>query len=135
MTAPAAAVLEVQNLTKRFARRLRTSLRYGMIDTWRDLTGQKPRTDLRRDEFWAVDDVSLGLRAGEVVGIVGESGCGKTTFARSLLRLVPPPGRYVAEMQRLDQTGHVGAAEMIGQERRERCRGSSAVQRRSSTPT
>jgi oligopeptide/dipeptide ABC transporter ATP-binding protein len=36
----------------------------------------------------AVDDVSLGLREGETLGVVGESGCGKTTLIRALMRLV-----------------------------------------------
>lgn len=38
----------------------------------------------------AVDDVSFSVRKGETVGIVGESGCGKTTLGRSLLRLYNP---------------------------------------------
>jgi oligopeptide/dipeptide ABC transporter ATP-binding protein len=42
----------------------------------------------------AVDGVSFNLRAGEVLGVVGESGCGKSVTALSLLRLIPcPPGR------------------------------------------
>ena len=44
----------------------------------------------------AVDGVSFNVRKGETLGIVGESGCGKTMTARSLLRLVPKPsGRIV----------------------------------------
>ena len=38
----------------------------------------------------AVDGVSFGLERGETLGLVGESGCGKTTVARTLLHLVPP---------------------------------------------
>ncbi|MFO7715981.1 ABC transporter ATP-binding protein [Desulfosarcina sp.] len=45
----------------------------------------------------AVDDVSLHLDRGEVLGIVGESGCGKSVMAQSVMRLIPePPGRIVA---------------------------------------
>ena len=43
----------------------------------------------------AVDDVSFDIHRGEVVGLVGESGCGKSITARSLLGIVPPPGAVV----------------------------------------
>ena len=41
----------------------------------------------------AVDGMNLRLMPGEAMGLVGESGCGKTTAAKSLLRLLPPNGR------------------------------------------
>jgi peptide/nickel transport system ATP-binding protein len=40
-----------------------------------------------------LDSVSLSLRAGEIMGLVGESGCGKTTLARSILGALPPNAR------------------------------------------
>ncbi|HXH12196.1 MAG TPA: ATP-binding cassette domain-containing protein, partial [Alphaproteobacteria bacterium] len=45
----------------------------------------------------AVDGVSFYLRQGETLGIVGESGCGKTMTALSLLRLVPRPGGRIIQ--------------------------------------
>ena len=45
----------------------------------------------------AVDDVSFSVETGEVVGLVGESGCGKSVTALGLLRLIPmPPGRILS---------------------------------------
>jgi len=41
--------------------------------------------------FKAVDDVSFHLEKGEIVGLVGESGCGKSVSALALLRLIPEP--------------------------------------------
>jgi len=45
----------------------------------------------------AVNDVSLTLERGQVLGLVGESGCGKSVTAMSILRLIPqPPGQIDA---------------------------------------
>ncbi|MBC1239351.1 ABC transporter ATP-binding protein [Nostoc sp. 2RC] len=42
---------------------------------------------------WAVDDVSFTLQRGEKMGLVGESGCGKSTIGRAVMRLLPPSSR------------------------------------------
>jgi oligopeptide/dipeptide ABC transporter ATP-binding protein len=44
----------------------------------------------KRGSVRAVDDVSVGVVKGETLGVVGESGCGKTTLGRSILRLIEP---------------------------------------------
>lgn len=44
----------------------------------------------------AVDDVTFHIRAGEVLGLVGESGCGKSVTALSILRLIPAPAGRIA---------------------------------------
>ncbi len=51
----------------------------------------------------AVDGVSLKVRRGETLGVVGESGCGKSVTALSVLRLIPdPPGKIVSGAIRLE---------------------------------
>jgi len=50
----------------------------------------------RQGRLQAVDGVSFGIEAGETLALVGESGCGKSVTAASIMRLVPdPPGRIV----------------------------------------
>ena len=55
----------------------------------------------------AVRDVSFGLRRGDVLGVAGESGCGKTTLAYALARMLRPPARLAAgsvQLTRADGT-------------------------------
>ena len=62
-----------------------------------DIRGLK--THFRTDEGWlhAVDGVDISVGRGETVSVVGESGCGKTVTAMSVLKLIPmPPGKIVA---------------------------------------
>jgi oligopeptide/dipeptide ABC transporter ATP-binding protein len=54
------------------------------------------RTPAGRRSFRAVDGVDLRIARGEIVALVGESGCGKSTTGRALLRLVRPTGGRVA---------------------------------------
>src|SRR5436853_100075 len=66
---------------------------------------------LEGGEARAVDGVSFALDAGRVLGLVGESGCGKSVTALSLMRLVPPPGRIVGGEVRLDGRDLLGLPE------------------------
>ncbi|GAC1346923.1 MAG: dipeptide ABC transporter ATP-binding protein [Acetobacteraceae bacterium] len=71
MTSPPATILDVRNLKKYFP------IRKGLL---RRVTGQ----------VRAVDGVSLSLARGETLALVGESGCGKTTVSRCILRAMAP---------------------------------------------
>ncbi len=59
----------------------------------------------------AVDGVTFTLHRGETLGIVGESGCGKSITARSILRLIQPPGQIVGGQILLHMRGREGAAQ------------------------
>ncbi len=50
----------------------------------------------RAGDARAVDDISFAVNPGENFGLVGESGCGKTTAVKSIIKLLPPNGRIVA---------------------------------------
>ena len=68
----------------------------GSIQRLLDIRGLK--THFQTDDGWlhAVDGVDIAIDRGETVGVVGESGCGKSVTAMSVLKLVPmPPGRIV----------------------------------------
>ena len=68
-----------------------------------EVDGLKTYFFVRQGVVKAVDDMSFSLQAGEKLAIVGESGCGKSMTALSILRLVPdPPGRIVAGSIKLD---------------------------------
>ena len=71
------------------------------------------RTYFRLDEgvLKAVDDVSFTIRQNRVLGVVGESGCGKSVTAQSILRIVPPPGKV--EGQILFHKRDNGASEIV----------------------
>jgi peptide/nickel transport system ATP-binding protein len=65
-------------------------------ETVLDVTGLQTVFFTNSGLFRAVDDVSFTVRRGETLAIVGESGCGKSVTALSIMRLVPnPPGRIV----------------------------------------
>lgn len=50
----------------------------------------------RKKDVRAVDDVSFHVNKGEIVGLVGESGCGKTTLAKSIIQVMAPTARIVS---------------------------------------
>ncbi len=58
----------------------------------------------RKGDVWAVDNISFDLGKGESLGLVGESGCGKTSIAISLLRLLPDNAHFLGGQIRLAGT-------------------------------
>ena len=61
-----------------------------------DIQGLTTHFFTRSGVIKAVDNLSFRLQKGRVLGLVGESGCGKTVTALSILNLVPPPGKIIS---------------------------------------
>lgn len=103
-------VLALEKVSKRFCRDLKRSLYYGLIDIGREVVGFSPRAEgLRANEFWALQDVNLELRAGQAMGIVGINGCGKTTLMRIISGLIKPTTGRVTVRGRLAPLLALGA--------------------------
>lgn len=101
--------IRVERVSKKYCKNLRRSMTYGLRDLSRNAFGLRSRSDvLRRDEFWALDDVDLRLKRGESVGLIGPNGSGKTT----LLKMIN--GIFWPDKGRIDIRGRVGALIAVG---------------------
>jgi lipopolysaccharide transport system ATP-binding protein len=106
-------LVRVENVSKRFCRNLRRSLWYGIQDIAGEFNplarnGDSSELPLRKHEFWAVEGVSLELRRGECLGLIGKNGAGKTTLLKMLNGLIKP------DSGRIEMHGRVGALIALG---------------------
>lgn len=88
---PADSILSVQGVSKKFCRHLKRSYVYGLRDIFSEVIGRDRDSEHLRDrEFWSVKDVSLEVKKGQSIGLVGVNGSGKSTLLRMISGLMKP---------------------------------------------
>jgi lipopolysaccharide transport system ATP-binding protein len=102
-------VVSVKNVSKKFCKSLKRSMAYGIIDLSKNLLGIKQDSSvIKKDEFWALEDINFELRRGETLGLIGPNGSGKTTLLRLLAGIFPP------DKGEIKIKGRVGALIAVG---------------------
>ena len=102
-------LVKVEGINKKYCKDLKRSLRYGLQDIAGELfLRKKPNEELRRQEFWALQDVNFELKRWEAFGIIGVNGSGKTTLLKIMQGLLKPTQGQVTIR------GQVGALISLG---------------------
>ncbi len=105
-----ANLVTLDHVSKKFCRNLRRSLWYGFKDIGTELMGrQHGHSQLRKDEFWCLSDVSLEVERGKTIGLIGRNGAGKTTLLRMLNGLIKPDAGRIEIRGRMQALIALGA--------------------------
>lgn len=96
-------LIKVEGVSKKFCKDLKLGLLYGVKDLGSSIFGDSKPRELRKKEFWAVDNINFEVKRGECLGLLGHNGAGKSTLLKVLTGLISP------DKGRIEMHGRVNA--------------------------
>src|SRR5688572_2872220 len=109
-------ILQIENISKRFriAHELQPYLNFRdrLIQLFR-------KSSTSSEEFWALNNISFTVEAGESIGIIGKNGAGKSTLLKILSKITPPASGRIVSRGRIASLLEVGTGfhpELTGRE-------------------
>ncbi|WP_379968503.1 ABC transporter ATP-binding protein [Epilithonimonas sp. UC225_85] len=96
-------LIKAESVSKKFCKDLKLGLLYGMQDLGSTVFGSEKPRELRKKEFWAVEDINFEVKRGECLGLLGHNGAGKSTLLKVLTGLIAP------DKGRIEMHGRVNA--------------------------
>jgi len=113
-------VIDIANLSKRYS--LSHQHRPDSLKTWLRNLANRATSNAEaptEEEFWALKDVSLQVRQGECLALIGKNGSGKSTLLKILSRVIPPTSGHIRVRGRVASLLEVGTGfhpELTGRE-------------------
>ena len=102
-------LITVTNVQKKYCRTLKHALWYGLNDIFSELTYRRNKTELRKNEFWALEDLSFSVKRGESIGLIGSNGSGKSTLLKLISGLMKPDHGSITVRGKLGALIELGA--------------------------
>ena len=115
-------IIEIQNLSKKYlishesGHYNYSSLRDDLVSVFKGLAGKRGKT---KEHIWALKNINLSVKPGEILGIIGHNGAGKSTLLKILTRITPPTEGQAVVRGRIGSLLEVGTGfhpELTGRE-------------------
>src|SRR5947208_3260397 len=110
-------ILEIKNISKRFRIRHQGANYLSLRDSVSSFITRAGKA--KKEDFWALKDISFDVHAGDSVGIIGKNGAGKSTLLKILSKITPPTSGRIISRGRIASLLEVGTgfhAELSGRE-------------------
>ena len=102
-------VVRVAGIAKRYSRNAQSHRGYGFGDLLQEVFARPEISTLRKDEFWALEDLSFTMKPGDSLALIGRNGAGKSTLLKMMTGLIKPDRGRIEMRGRIQALINLGA--------------------------